>query len=150
MSELDDDDERAVDLYEQALKAWPGPVDWQTRHRKKTCLQKLQKHQEAQKELEKAKQIEKLMERSQHTIVRDALANLGTLDCNNVMVTFYTNLGMQREADAWKDQFALVEKYGEPPIQELPSREPPNSPAVPFAPASGQPTGEQPPQPTTP
>ena len=150
LSELDDDDERAVDLYEQALKAWPGPVDWQTRHRKKTCLQKLQKHQEAQKELEKAKQIEKLMERSQHTIVRDALANLGTLDCNNVMVTFYTNLGMQREADAWKDQFALVEKYGEPPIQELPSREPPNSPAVPFAPASGQPTGEQPPQPTTP
>ena len=144
LSELDDDDEQAANLFEQALASWPGPVDWQTRHRKKTCLQKLQKHQEAQKELEKAKQIEKLMEREQHSQVRDALANLGTRDCYNIMVKFYTDLGMQREAKAWQDQFALVEKYGEPPKQEIRPAEPANSPAVPFAPAGEQPTGEQP------
>ena len=144
LSELDDDDEQAANLFEQALAAWPGPVDWQTRHRKKTCLQKLQKHQEAQKELEKAKQIEKLMEREQHSQVRDALANLGTRDCYNIMVKFYTDLGMQREAKAWQEQFALVEKYGEPPKQEIRPAEPANSPAVPFAPTGEQPTGEQP------
>ena len=144
LSELDDDDEQAADLFEQALAAWPGPVDWQTRHRKKTCLQKLQKHQEAQKELEKAKQIEKLMEREQHAEVRDALANLGTRDCYTTMVKFYTDLGMQREAQAWQDQFALVEKYGEPPVQEVRPAEPANSPVVPFAPATDQPATDQP------
>ena len=143
LSELDDDDEQAANLFEQALAAWPGPVDWQTRHRKKTCLQKLQKHQEAQKELEKAKQIEKLMEREQHSQVRDALANLGTRDCYTVMVKFYTDLGMQREANAWQEQFALVEKYGEPPTQEIQPTEPAISPAVPFAPAN-QPATDKP------
>ena len=96
------------------MAVWPGPADWQTRHRKQNSLRKLERFEDAKKELDEAKRIEKLMSTEEFEQARLSLGQLGTRECYQLLGEFYENLQMPRLAKAWRDQLEVEGNVLEP------------------------------------
>jgi tetratricopeptide (TPR) repeat protein len=103
ISDLIDRDNKAAGLaYDEALKIWPGPVDWSTMHRKSQCSARMGERDRASEERARSKKIELLMEPEVHQRLRNALADLNSQDTALQMIDFYNQLDRKGEAEEWQ------------------------------------------------
>ena len=101
--EFHDDREQALSAYDEALRAWPGSADWQTRFRKANCLAKMRKPEAAERERALAKEVEQLMADDIHKELRDVLNRLRDRSGLARMAAYYEKLGRPREAAGWRE-----------------------------------------------
>jgi len=99
--EVHSDFQGAVEAYDQALRRWPGPVDWRMRVRKANCLARLGRAEEAARVRQEAQHIESQMSNAVHERLRRLLANLNDRAALLAMAEFYRDLGRAREAASW-------------------------------------------------
>ncbi len=99
---VDRDNKAAGQAYDEALKIWPGPVDWPTMHRKSQCSARMGERDRATEERARSKKIESLMEPEVHQRLRKALADLTSQDTALQMLEFYKQLDRRGEAEEWQ------------------------------------------------
>ena len=99
---VDRDNKLAGQAYDEALKIWPGPVDWPTMHRKSQCSARLGERDRATEERARSKKIELLMEPEVHQRLRTALADLNSQETALQMIEFYDQLERKGEAEEWQ------------------------------------------------
>ena len=91
----------ALKAYEEALRLWPGPMDWRLRYRYSTCLTRAKRIDLAEKQRQQAKQIENLMDDAVHTKLYAAMDTLSDPTALAEVADLYRQLGRPREADSW-------------------------------------------------
>lgn len=99
---VDRDNKVAGQAYDEALKIWPGPVDWPTMHRKSQCSARLGERDRAAEERARSKKIELLMEPEVHQRLRNSLADLNSQETALQMIEFYNQLERKGEAEEWQ------------------------------------------------
>ncbi|MCA9064505.1 MAG: hypothetical protein KDA96_15650, partial [Planctomycetaceae bacterium] len=102
-SEVVTDLPRAVQACRNAIGEWPGPVDWQLRHRMAGLLVRMGKLQEAEDVRAAAHRFEKLMEVKLHSDLRSALAGERGADGLESLAQFYRDIERPMEADGWQE-----------------------------------------------
>lgn len=102
--QVDADYAQAAQAYRQAIKIWPGVIDWRTRHRLVNCLQRSGDLEGVKKEREAARHIESMSAVDLH----DRLLAMSQTPTDpkvvGSFVDFYTQIGRDREANCWRDQ----------------------------------------------
>ena len=106
--EVDGDAAGAIDAYDQALVAWPGPVDWRTLNRKAACLTQLRRSDEAAALREQIKVVEELTNDKLHQSLRQALGSLEDPDKLQPVIDFYRRLKRPLEATGWEEYAAFL------------------------------------------
>jgi tetratricopeptide (TPR) repeat protein len=107
--------EEALEAYDQALKLWPGPIDWRLHHRQAGCLARLRKSEDAAAAQDRATQLGTLMKAEAHDRLR---ADLGSLDDPQPLTEvaqFYHRLGRDREANCWEDYIRRLQAHVQKP-----------------------------------
>lgn len=99
---VDRDNKAAGHAYDEALKIWPGPVDWPTMHRKSQCSARMGERDRAAEERARSKKVELLMEPEVHQRLRRALADLNSQETALQMIEFYNQLDRKGEAEEWQ------------------------------------------------
>lgn len=97
-------DKEAVESFEQAMKIWPGPMDWSNLHFKAQSMARLGDRTGAAQTRARAKEIELLMELDVHRRLRMAMQNLKRPESFIAFEEFYLKLGREREAAAWQSR----------------------------------------------
>jgi len=103
MQEIRGESAEAVKGYDQALREWPGPVDWRTMNRRANCLARLGDEEGAARERERAKAMEALMDGKALGRVRFVLGFLRDADRVKEVEDFYRRIGRSREAACWSE-----------------------------------------------
>lgn len=104
--------------YRKALQRWPGQIDWRTRNFLAGCLRESGKTDEAVAETERADAIERLMHEDVQTALRNAMNKLDSPEGLKLVVKFYRDLEMSREADAWQSIVDWLESSSSQPPSE--------------------------------
>lgn len=97
-------DKAALESFEQAIRIWPGPMDWSNLHFKAQSLARLGDRTGAEQTRAKAKEIELLMELDVHHQLRMAMQSLNRPESFTAFEEFYLKLGREREASAWRSR----------------------------------------------
>ena len=114
LDEADARYEEALASYDKALQIWPGQIDWRTHARKANCLARNGQRKESQAARAISKNIQAALEDPLHDRVRATLANFDP-DANLAeIVTFYRQIGREREAVCWEQQIANRRASGAP------------------------------------
>jgi len=87
--------------YEEALRSWPGPIDWRTMHRAATCHARAGNGTRAAELRARAGELEGMMEERVHAGLRKALVRLDNRESLRQLVDFYENIERPEEAEAW-------------------------------------------------
>lgn len=110
LDEVQGDYAAAIEAYDRALRFWPGPVDWRSRHRQANCLSRLGRHDQAARQRQAADRIIGLLEPEIHEPLRRALAELDRPENLRQVLAFYESLGCSREVQAWSEQLRRLEQ----------------------------------------
>ena len=106
--EVERDYDRAIRSYRQITSVWPGQADWRIQYRLARCFIKHGDEQAAESTRLNAKKIELLMEEEVHTPLRRLLATPDQLEICQRMTQFYEQLGLEFEANQWREQLDRV------------------------------------------
>lgn len=106
--QVDVDYAQAAQAYRQAIKIWPGVIDWRTRHRLVNCLQRSGDLEGAKQERESARHIESMSAIDLHDRLLAMSQTMTDPKVVDSFVDFYKQIGREREADCWRDQKARV------------------------------------------
>lgn len=101
--ELEPDLDLAITANREAIKEWPGPVDWQLHHRLAGLLVQAKKTEEADKVRTEAKRLELLMEIKLHTELREGIMGPPSVESARRMAEFYRDINRPIEADGWDE-----------------------------------------------
>jgi tetratricopeptide (TPR) repeat protein len=107
LDDADADYEQAIIAYDRALEIWPGPIDWRTRARKANCLARTGQPEQAQVERSLSKKTQATLAAPLHDRVHKMLERLDRKSNLTEIVTFYRQLGRDREADCWEKEIAV-------------------------------------------
>ncbi len=91
----------AAEAYEEALRSWPGPIDWRTMHRAATCHARSGNGARAAELRARAGELEGMMDEKAHAGLRRALVRLDNREELRQLVDFYRNIERPEEAEAW-------------------------------------------------
>ncbi|MBL8812965.1 MAG: hypothetical protein JNM43_22550 [Planctomycetaceae bacterium] len=98
------DDKGAVENFEKAIQLWPGPVDWSNLHFMAQSMARLGDRTGAEQTRAKAKEVELLMEMDVHRTLRAALNTLNSPESLQQFEDFYSKIGRETEANAWRSR----------------------------------------------
>ena len=99
--EVRDRPAEAAAAYEEALKVWPGPIDWRSMHRAATCQARAGNGERAAELRARAGELEGLMDEKAHAGLRKALVRLDNREELRQLVDFYRKIERPVEAEAW-------------------------------------------------
>lgn len=112
LQEVEKKREEALEVYDQALACWPGPVDWQLRHKKFRCLAELKRPEEAEREHQRELGLADMMKREVHEPVRIAMDDPSKPENLETIAKFYDRLELPRVAAAWRSQIEVLPTLG--------------------------------------
>ncbi|MFM8252079.1 MAG: tetratricopeptide repeat protein [Planctomycetota bacterium] len=106
--EVEGDFAAAVESYDEALKYWPGQVDWRTLNRKASCLARLKRDADLARLRERIKVVESLTDNKLHVSLRAALGAIDDPEKLQALQDFYERLERPREAAGWREYIAWL------------------------------------------
>lgn len=110
LEENADDPAAAAESYGEALKVWPGPVDWQVVFRLSNCLRRLGRADEAERAKARSDGLERLASDDYHRPLRFALADPADPAAAARAADFYDAIGRPWEAGLWREHAALLRR----------------------------------------
>lgn len=110
LHEADSNYGAAVEAYEQALKIWPGPADWNFRNKMSNCLAILGEVERAAKERTRVKELESLFTDKMYRKQRAALDTLTDMKGLQEIADFYRSIDRSKEAECWDEVIVGLRK----------------------------------------
>ena len=107
------DFDRAIRGYQQVIAVWPVQADWRIQFRLARCLAKTGDERASETTRLRAKEVELLMEEKVHSPLRTMLKSPDQLEICERMTQFYEQLGLEFEAQQWRDQLARQPRKNE-------------------------------------
>ncbi|HRF00637.1 MAG TPA: tetratricopeptide repeat protein [Pirellulaceae bacterium] len=115
---VDGDLAAAEEAYRKALERWPGQINWGVRNMLAACLREAGKTDEAVAQAERAALVERLMHDDVQDRVFVAVGRLDDPEALKVVVKYYRDLELPREADAWQSVVDWLESSVAPGTAE--------------------------------
>ena len=101
--EVRDQPAEAARSYEEALRTWPGPIDWRTMHRAAGSHARAGDTERAAALRSRAGTLEGLLDEKVHAGLRKALVGLDNPESLRQVVDFYREIERPEESGAWTE-----------------------------------------------
>jgi len=107
--EVRNDSAAAARSYDEALKTWPGEIDWRTMNRAASCLARAGNPERAGELRSRGAALERLFDEKTQSRLRMALVGLDNPEALREVADFYRKIDRPREAREWD---AFIEALG--------------------------------------